>query len=102
SLAVGGDGLGLERAADRPLVPLVHDRDLIPARVLRPEGLELGPVPVALEVDLALEGVGLPDPVAVLARAQHLVLGRAVAQCDRRDLVDVRHATLSSPYRVVV
>src|SRR5690348_16501509 len=93
-----GRGLGLQRAAVDPLVPLVHDRDLIPARVLRAEGLELGAVPVALEVQLALEGGALAEPVAVLPRAHEVVFGGAVAQRDRSDLADRGLEPVAAPH----
>src|SRR3954471_577770 len=77
--AAGGDGLGgVEAALDDEVVPGVEDRDLVPARVGRPPLVELGAVPVALEVDLVVEGDQVGELVQVIAIAIDPVLGGAV------------------------
>src|SRR3954447_1264612 len=69
----------VEVTLDRDVVPRVEDRDLVEALGGRAELQELGPRPVAVPVDLVLEGRHLQDLVAVVAVAVHRVAGGAVA-----------------------
>src|SRR4029079_8045307 len=80
----------LERAgagALHEVVPDVEHRHLVPAGVVPAPERELLPVPVAVEVRVVLEGGHLEELVLVVARPVDRVLGRAVAERERRDLL---------------
>src|SRR5215218_1436821 len=67
---------------------VVQDRHLVPARVVRPERLELGPVPVQRVLRRVLEGGDLLELVEVVLVAVDGPVAGAVAQRDGRDLVE--------------
>src|SRR4051812_49171369 len=68
------------------LGPAVEDGDLVPARAHDAEVAELGPVPVGLEVGLALELGHLDELVAIVVVPVDRMAAGAVAQRDRRDV----------------
>jgi hypothetical protein len=66
---------------------VVKDRNLVPARVVRSERLELGPVPVQRVLHRVLEGGDLLELVQVVLVAVDSPVAGAVAQGDGPDLV---------------
>src|SRR4051794_38325798 len=87
----GGHRLGLARqlAGRDEVDPLVDERHLVPARAPGPEEGELRALPVALPVGLLVEGGLHEELVAVVAVAVEAVRRGAVAQRDRRDVLEL-------------
>src|SRR4029079_615555 len=80
-------GLGADRSVEDQVVQVVEHGHLVPARVVRAPDGELLAVPVAVEIELVLEGGHLEEPVRIVALPVDAVVRRPVAGGDRRDLV---------------
>src|SRR2546423_11901526 len=83
----GRHRLGRELAVGGLVGPRIQDGHLVPARAAHPEVDEVRALPVAVEVDLVLEGQDLQELVAVVAVAVDVVARGAVADRHPRDLL---------------